>query len=200
MIDAVIVLKSKYYNKAEQILICFEYNTAIINVVRRIPHRKWSSHLQCWHVPRSNDALATIKSICSQYSIDDTELIKTPKIHTEHHIKFLTPEQRLLLNNFYKYLRGKRYSASTVDTYTHLIADFLAYNYKRIPADLTIQSIEHYIEDIYIKRSYSISKQRQFISALKIFKNYYPLIAFESIALNRPKKADIYRQYYLRSR
>ncbi len=188
MKKAVIRLKPKYHNRAEQILIYFDYNKSIIDLVRTIPNRKWSQTYRCWYVERSKESLKSIQKILHNYSIDDTEIVNTPRLKIEHSVNLLTQNQRSILNHFFRYLKGKRYSKSTVDTYSFLIADFLAY-YHKLPIDmLTNKSIELYIEEVYIKRRYSISKQRQFISALKIFKTFYPDVAYEAIELVRPKK------------
>ncbi|WP_431137408.1 tyrosine-type recombinase/integrase [Psychroserpens mesophilus] len=183
-----ITLKIKYHNKAEQILICFKYNDAIIDLVKTIPGRKWSLFLKCWYVERSEKNLKTIRDTLKNYIIDDTEVVNTPVLKIEHNVSLLTSNQRDILNGFFKYLKGKRYSKSTIDTYTLLVADFLAYYHKSPSEELTNRAIELYIEDVYIKRKYSISKQRQFISALKIFKTFYPEIAFDTIELVRPKR------------
>jgi len=183
-----ITLKYKHHNKAEQILIYFKYDDAIINLVRTIPNRKWSSTLKCWYIERSADALNTIQKTLSDYTIDDSALLNASVLNLKYSASSLTHNQRTILNEFTKYLKGKRYSESTINTYTFLITDFLAY-YHQTPLDkLTNRSIELYIEDIYIKRKYSISKQRQFISALKVFKNFYPNTSIEAIELIRPKR------------
>jgi len=188
MENRIITLKPKYHNKEEQILICFNYNQAIINLVRTIPGRKWSASLQKWYVKRSSENLQNIRKKFHAYTIDDSILKKSPPITTFHNTSQLTAEQKAILNGFYKYLRGKRYSQSTMDTYTFLTADFIAYYHKELVDSLNNRHAELYIEDIYIRRQYSISKQRQFISALKIFKNYYPAIPLEELLLVRPKR------------
>ncbi|MGB1309465.1 MAG: tyrosine-type recombinase/integrase [Oceanihabitans sp.] len=165
-------------------MICFKYNQAIIDLVKTIPGRRWSKSLQSWYVKRSLEAILTIKKILHAYTIDDSLLPK----NTKHYTDLLTKEQKTLLNGFYKYLKGKRYSESTLDTYTFLTADFLAYYHKEAVDSLTNRHVELYIEDVYIKRQYSISKQRQFVSALKIFKQYYPNISIEDLLLVRPKR------------
>ena len=187
----VITLKPKFHKQAEQILICFDYNESIIDLVRTIPDRKWSQSLQCWYVKRSMEVVQTIKKVLHSYSVDDTELRKTPPIKIQHNTSLLNEAQKDILNGFYKYLRGKRYSKSTIDTYTHLTADFLAYYHKETIADLNNRHVELYIEDVYIRRQYSISKQRQFISALKIFNRFYPSIAIEELLLVRPKRDKV---------
>jgi len=188
MKQTVITLKLKYHNKAEQILICFKYDEDIIELVRTIPGRRWSQSLRCWYVKRSENILKTIKKTLSNYTINDTELANTPFLDVTHNTTLLTQEQQLIIHNFLKYLEGKRYSKSTIETYTYLVADFMAYYHKSPIEELTNKAIELYIEDVYIKRKYSISKQRQLISALKIFKSFYPNIPYESLELVRPKK------------
>ncbi len=188
MENIIITLKPKYHNKAEQILICFDYNQAVIQLVRTIPGRKWSASLQKWYVIRSSENLQNIRKKFHAYTIDDSILKKSAPIKVFHNTSQLTTEQKAILNGFYKYLRGKRYSQSTIDTYTFLTADFIAYHHKELVDSLNNRHAELYIEDIYIRRQYSISKQRQFISALKIFKNYYPTISLEELLLVRPKR------------
>ncbi|WP_456441142.1 tyrosine-type recombinase/integrase [Psychroserpens sp.] len=188
MNKAVITLKLKYHNKAEQVLICFDYNKGILDLVRTIPNRKWSQSMRCWYIKRSDNAIKVIQKTLRDYSIDETKIVNAPVLNLTHNTSLLTKEQRTVLNEFYSYLKGKRYSKSTIGTYTFLVADFMAYYHKLTMAELTNRSIELYIEDIYIKRKYSISKQRQFISALKIFKNFNPSLPFEAIELIRPKR------------
>jgi len=184
----VITLKPKFHNQADQILICFDYDKPIINLVRTIPGRKWSQQLQCWYIKRSFEALEAIKKAFHNYTIDDSALQKTSPIKIRHNTLLLNEAQKNILNGFFKYLKGKRYSKSTIETYTHLTADFIAYYHEKLIDELNNRLVELYIEDIYIKRQYSISKQRQFISALKIFKRYYPSIGIEDVLLVRPKR------------
>lgn len=101
----------------------------------------------------------------------------------------LTPSQRKLLNGFYLYLKGKRYSMSTVKTYSYLVADLISYYHNRAAGELSNRDVEIFIEQIFISRRISISTQRQFISALKLFKVYYPECQIESLELTRPKRS-----------
>lgn len=190
MKNVIITLKVKDINRTKQILICFDYNELIIDLVRTIPGRKWSQTFRCWYVEHSNASLNSIQNILKDYTIEDSAITSIVR-NFEHSSSLLSREQRSILNKFFSYLKGRRYSKSTIETYTHLVADFIAYNHSKSIEELTKRSIELYIEDVYIKRKYSISKQRQFISALKIFKSFYPSIAFDSIELIRPKRDKI---------
>ena len=52
-----------------------------------------------------------------------------------------------------------------------------------------LTSLELFIETVFIKRKYSISTQRQFISAVKQFIIFYPETQISNLALTRPKKS-----------
>ena len=107
------------------------------------------------------------------------------------HKRQLNADQRLLLNNFYKYLRGKRYSKSTIDTYTFFAADFIEFHKEKDLSLLDNKDVELFLEDIFIKRNYSINTQRQFISALKLFIVFYPDTQIVSDGLERPKRSKM---------
>lgn len=51
--------------------------------------------------------------------------------------------------------------------------------------------MEEFIETVFIERKYSVSSQRQFISALKIFIVFYPETKINDLQLERPKKSRI---------
>ncbi|WP_232734729.1 site-specific integrase [Polaribacter sp. ALD11] len=93
------------------------------------------------------------------------------------------------MNNFYLYLKGKRYSQSTIQTYTFFVADFVNFHTKTSLEELKNRDVELFIERVFIERDYSISSQRQFISALKIFIIFYPHTKINDLVLERPKKS-----------
>ncbi|MBT8270280.1 MAG: site-specific integrase [Bacteroidia bacterium] len=103
----------------------------------------------------------------------------------------LAPYRRKILNGFYLYLKGKRYSMSTIRAYTYHMADLLSY-YADLPLDkFTNRSIERYVETIFIKRCYAISTQRQLVSALKLFIKYFPYTKIDELELERPEASKI---------
>lgn len=55
--------------------------------------------------------------------------------------------------------------------------------------ETTNRDVELFIEKVFIERDYSISSQRQFISALKIFTAFHPVTKINDLTLERPKKS-----------
>ncbi|MBT8254865.1 MAG: site-specific integrase, partial [Bacteroidia bacterium] len=98
----------------------------------------------------------------------------------------LSPLRRKILNGFFIYLKGKRYSANTVRIYTFHMADIVSHFYDTELSQLGNREIERYIETVHLNRRYSISTQRQLISAIKLFIVYYPHTRIEEPKLSRP--------------
>ncbi|WP_256935262.1 site-specific integrase [Olleya sp. HaHaR_3_96] len=188
-----VTLSRIYFKKTHQIKISFKYNNTIIAVLRKIPKTHWSQTLKSWYIKNNPENLKLLFSEFEDLTpINAKDVFDTSMpLHQypDKRIRKLSKDNRLILNNFYKYLKEKRYSASTIDTYTQLIADFIEYHNEKNTETLINRDVELFIETIYIKRNYSISTQRQFISALKLFIVFYPRIEINEITLARPKKS-----------
>ena len=170
----------------------FKYNEDLLTIVRKIPLAKWSKTHRLWYMPLSSDNISLVKKrFCNVAEIKNKGLRK----QTDTNGAISKPERQLnatqkkILNNFYKYLRGKRYSKSTIDTYTFYIADLIEFHNSKGVENITNRDIELFIETVFINRNYSISTQRQFISAVKVFKAFYPEIELNEMHLVRPKKS-----------
>lgn len=189
-----IQLTEFYHNGYDQIGIKFYYNAHLKDLAKSIKNCWWSSTHKSWYVKRSNTNLSIIRKKFKGHAIIDESGLH-PEYKLEQRQAYnkterqLNESQKLLLNNFYRYLRGKRYSKSTISTYIFYLADFIAFHSKKELSELSNRDVELFIETIFIKRQYSISSQRQFISALKVFITFEPGTEIESLELVRPHKS-----------
>jgi len=183
-----------YYKEKFQIGIRFEYNKHLIDIVKSIPSSRWNQVFKLWYLPYSTKRLDAIHYYFKGHAIineDELELKTKQKSVAYKAERQLNKVQKQLLNNFYKYLRGKRYSDSTIKNYTFQIADFIDYHRQKAIQDLENRDVELFIEDIFIKRKLSVSVQRQFISALKLFIVFEPSTQIEDMILVRPKRDKV---------
>ncbi|WP_405604249.1 tyrosine-type recombinase/integrase [Polaribacter sp. Asnod1-A03] len=180
-----IFLEQKNYKNNPQLLVKFDYNNNLINLLRKTQKASWSRRLQSWYLKDTEENLALIIEIFKGVTTVDISKIQKKPLFRRN----LTEDEKLLLNNFYSFLRGKRYSKSTMQTYTFFIADFVNFHTDKNLEELTNRDVELFIEKVFIERSYSISSQRQFISALKLFILFYPNTKINDLALERPKKS-----------
>lgn len=187
---------SKLLHRAQQSIgINFDYNSDLLVIVRTLPYAKWTSTHKTWYIKNNPAHLKLIyKKFKNKAEIDGeaffakAPIIKQEKVVVLKPKRVLNSEQKTLLNTFYKYLKGKRYSQSTIDTYSFSLADFIAFYTNKKLETLTNRDVELYIESVYIKRNYSVSTQRQFISALKLFIVFCPITKISEIELTRPNR------------
>ncbi|MEL0457298.1 site-specific integrase [Flavobacteriaceae bacterium SZ-1-7] len=191
-----VVLRPKFHKNANQILIQFDYNDVLIKQVRAIPGATWSQSLKSWYVKNNPSNLKLIFSVFKNHAHVNSKPLfekpaEQPKTFPVKRVRQLSAENKNLLNHFYKYLKGKRYSDSTVKTYSFFMADFIDFYNNRELNTLSNKDVELFIEKVFIDRKYAISTQRQFISAVKLFIVFYPNTQIRNLELMRPRKSKI---------
>ena len=182
--------KILYKNKIT-LLITFIYNDPIISKIRNLGGFKWSKSNRGWLYPFSNENLnmvqqelsnlASIRFDNSIYNTLATKPIRKPRNISESNKK--------VIRSFVKYLEGKRYGESTIKTYFKYVADFIEHVKNKPLEDLNNRDVELFIEEIFIPKKYSISSQRLFVSAIKIFAIFLPECKIDGLKLARPYKS-----------
>ncbi|MEZ4796778.1 MAG: site-specific integrase [Flavobacteriaceae bacterium] len=192
----IIMLSKGIHRREDQIFIRFKHDWTLINVVKHISNAKWSATHKSWYVKNNRENLKRIFSTFKGRAYVDSHLIFDQKDGNKESFpvkkqRDLNQDHKDLLNGFYSYLKGKRYSESTIDTYCFFVADFIEFHKNKPKESLRNKDVDLFIEDVFIKRKYSISTQRQFISAVKQFIIYYPETEISNLELTRPRKSKI---------
>ena len=180
-----VYLELKVHRKTKQLVVQFQYHIELIDLMRSLEGAIWSASLRSWYIKNSEENLQSVLNLFSGITKVDTRKIAIKPTFERN----LTSDQKQFLNSFYLFLKGKRYSKSTIHTYTFFIADFINFHTKTGLENLTNRSVEEFIEAVFIERKYAISSQRQFISALKVFTVFYPQTEINNLELVRPKKS-----------
>lgn len=165
------------------LLIYFKYSTDLIIMAKKAG-ALWSPKERMWHVPFSVSKLQEVKNtfgqVCRVYCHLDSErkkknhFSKLSRGKPSRRVRKtgaqqLNPKSKKLLHDFVKYLRGKLFSESTVKTYYIHILDLLIYLKNKPLEEICNRDVELFIEDVCLKRCYSVSTHRQVISAVKHF-------------------------------
>lgn len=189
------LIRLQYFLHRDQpcIGLIFAYNDGIKAITKYELGAIWSASKSLWYVPYTKDNLAGIATTFKGIAyVDDSNIIDKPvsknRLYTKRE-RQLTAAQRYLLNGFHTYLKGKRYSKSTIHTYTFFMADFVEYHKAKLPKNFCNTDVDRYAENVLAKKGYSISSHRQFVSALKLFIEYVPGCSIESPNLKRPKRS-----------
>lgn len=93
-----------------------------------------------------------------------------------------------LLKTFEEWMRAQRYSYHTISNYLHLLKAFFAYYPNKSFDTCSTGDVERYNFEVIVKKNFSLSHQRQFIGALKLFYRWYNKGNIMPEELQRPRK------------
>ena len=193
IIITVLLKKVKHRNKV-RLLLVFAYDDLIISKIRKIDGYFWSKTLRGWYTDFTKENVLFIKELLKNdavFKLDNSVYNHQLKDVIERRERTVSDENMVILNSYSSYLAGKCYSESTVKTYSSFIADFFNYLKERSLIDVCNRDVEKFIEDVFIPKKYSISTHRQFVSAIKLLKVFYPECKIVELELQRPKKSMI---------
>ncbi|WP_111709960.1 phage integrase N-terminal SAM-like domain-containing protein [Lutibacter citreus] len=179
-----VTLKKVIHRKKSVILFIFKYDDKIINFLRQKSIFRWSKTLKSWYCEFTDINLKIVKKDIVPFLkfTFDKDSFNSEKLKYYKN-RNLSDENKILINYYVKYLKGKKYSDSTIKTYFGFLADFIDYVQPKIISDLTNRDIEKFLEDMFVAREYGISSQRQFISAIKLFAVFYPECKIKGLEL-----------------
>ncbi len=187
-----LLLKKTVHRKDVQLMVYFDYNNFIIQKLKQLKFT-WSATHKAWYTPFNEKAISELKKTFGN-SVEfnlDSSLFQQKEVKLYRKKRNLSEKSKEIIRLYVKYLKGKRYSESTVKTYFTFIADFIDYTNSKPLNQLSNKDVELFIEDVFVPRKMSISSQRQLISAIKLFKAFYPECAIEDVKLQRPKRSRI---------
>jgi integrase/recombinase XerD len=190
-----IFLEPFSYEGRERIAIRFRYDEKIIRRVRSFPGRMWCKDHKVWHIHYTKDKLVALKEYLSSEDIiiDDSafwageglsqytskQIIETQEI-SDVHLKHI--------NWFMKWLRSRRYSDRTIESYIALLKNFLLFFNNGDVGEITNEDIVRFNHELIIRNRYSISYQRQMVSAIKLFYQQIERKRLDITKLERPRK------------
>jgi integrase/recombinase XerD len=202
-----ITLKVASHNAIPVVQVLFEKDNKILELLRSFKTLRWSKTMACWYLPYENELKHKLFNVVQGKAwLDYTALnqtltlapveIKTPnytaKPNTEKtgsiNLPVLTAEGEQKLQQFKNWLNSKRYSQSTIGTYTDALKTFLRfYSYKTI-AEITNEDIIIFNNEYILKQRLSASFQNQVVNAIKLFLKTIENKHLNPELIHRPKR------------
>lgn len=192
------------------IAICFENNSTLNNLVRKLPDAKWSETRKCWYLPKTEGHYQALRQalvgraaikilnraenpINQQLPAKPTLINSIPSLSRGDNGSSKTAfiENAHVLPNMQQHLQLKAYSPSTMRTYMNEMAQLLAV-LKNKPADgMTVGRIKDYLQYCYVTLKLSENTLHSRINALKFY--YEQVLGREKFfwEVPRPKKPQI---------
>jgi len=153
-----------------RIVVLFEKDAVLIARIKQVVGARWSQSMQYWHVPDSEENRERFGLVSLAASMPSDEGMQA-------------------LVQFKQYLRSKRYSESTIGTYSEALKSFLVfYNHKSI-ALLTNEDVIIYNNEYIRKNNLSASYQNQIVNAIKLYFRIIKETKIDLDKIHRPKRS-----------
>lgn len=176
--------KPLVHREFKRIALYFENNTELNNFVRTLSGRTFSKNLGAWHVP---DTSYYRKMFGLPLVEPKAEVGSTQNQHFEAIAR---------VDKYIRWMRSKRYSETTIETYKDAVKTFLRFFNNKPVAEITNEDVITFNNDYILKHGYSSSYQNQVINAIKLFFKTIENKKLDIEQLLRPKR-EKYLPYVL---
>jgi len=155
-------------------------NEKDLQFFRSIKYCYWKSAEYYWEMPNTEDnfemVMTCFGSRAHSFEEDDHIPIRVKKeniVALDLKSKSIDEkgvqqiEELIIL--FRKWLNHKRYSISTIDTYSEAVRIFLKYVYPKNPHEVVVDDMVSFVNEYIIANELSYSYQNQFVNGAKLF-------------------------------
>ena len=160
------------FEGAVRIAVIFEKNAELIARIKSIAGSRWSPSLGVWHLPDT----------------DENRLrFKLPLLSTT------TPSEEgiIQIEKFKQWLLSKRYSPSTIKTYSEALKSFLIFFREKPIEEITNEDVIVYNNEYILKNKLSSSYQNQIVNAIKLFFQTIRDTKMIVDKIHRPKRSKV---------
>ena len=169
-------------HKAEwRYVLFYDYSITLNNLMRNLPNATYSATHKTWHFPLNEESKTMLQNLAKQYPhillkkkvqpptpLLDKAMHKTV-VDTVKQPKALSSQHLQKLADFKKWMHSKRYSQSSIDTYSEALKIFWLYFETKEVNAITNDDVIEFNNDYILKNNLSASYQNQVVNAIKLF-------------------------------
>lgn len=192
----VLKLSAATHRELQILKLEFKKNDEILKSLKQFQNLRWSKTLNSWYLPYNKNTSSQIfNNLKTVAFIDYAALKKTGNnsiVNTvnrvENVLQNLNEDAQLKLINFKKWLLARRYSDSTIKTYTESIEIFFRFYSQKKVNEINNVDIINFNNDYILAKNLSSSFQNQITNALKLF---YKIVENQQLNIQmiyRPKR------------
>ena len=208
MIKPKVILEKGYHKDKSIVKILFEKDGGILMCLKKIQNLRWSQTMRCWHVPYSASVASHLFSVLNEVAYLDYSALKktealepaksTAKVEEKKsascpskQLRTLSVESELSVRRFEEWMLSRRYSGSTIGTYTEALRVFLRYFSEKDPERITNEDLITFNNHYILANKLSASYQNQVVNAVKLFFRTIQMRAMDVELIHRPKRAKL---------
>jgi integrase/recombinase XerD len=160
------------HRKEKRIAVYFEKNAELIARIKQVEGARWSQTLGVWHLPDTLENRIRFKIAPLENTLPSVEGIAQ-------------------IEKFKQWMRSKRYSESTITTYSEALKSFLIFYRDKAIVDITNEDVILYNNEYILKNKLSASFQNQIVNAIKLFFQTIRDTKMMVDKIHRPKRAKV---------
>ena len=168
----------------------FDYDSNLIKLLKNTADASWSQTLNAWYINNNLNLLQKLKKELAPLNVDLALNEKTQLLYDEKY-KSISEDAELKIKYFIEWMRSKRYSESTIGTYTDALKTFLKFFGDKKIEELNNRDIIVFNNEYILKNRLSPSFQNQVINAIKLFFKTVENKSIDIESVHRPKRQKL---------
>ncbi|SDH80293.1 integrase/recombinase XerD [Flavobacterium omnivorum] len=160
------------HKNEKRIAVYFNKNAEFIARIKQIDGARWSQSLVAWHLPDTENNRLRFKIKPTSHTVPSLEGIAQ-------------------IEKFTQWLSSKRYSPSTIKTYSEALKSFLVFYREKAIQEISNDDVIIYTNDYILKNNLSASYQNQIVNAIKLYFKTVRETKVEIEKIHRPKRAKL---------
>lgn len=160
------------YKGAARIAVAFEKNAELIARIKTVEGSRWSQSMRVWHIPDTEENRLRFKIPLHSATIPSEEAI-------------------LQIEKFKQWLLSKRYSPSTIKTYSEALKSFMIFYREKPIAEISNEDVIIYNNEYILKNNLSASYQNQIVNSIKLFFHTIRETKMMVDKIHRPKRSKL---------
>jgi len=177
----------------------FSYDQKLVELVKNLHGAKWSQSKRVWHVPYDIEMPDKLKLLFNEHGAElnyVNEFMELPKLESvtskaNEALPEANAEHLDKLKAMMGWMRSRRYSESTVATYTDAMKTFLRFFADKSISEISNDDVVTFNNEYVLKNRFSSSFQNQVVNAIKLFFRVVENKVMETEKVHRPKREHV---------
>lgn len=194
-----IIMEHGLHNNSTRLFLKFGYDQKLSELVKTLPGCKWSQTKKAWHIPYDMEMPDRLALFFTEHGVKLTyvnEFLELPvrasaKPKPNEALPGVNAEHVEKLKVFMQWMRSRRYSESTIGTYSDALKTFLRFHCQKDVSELSNNDIVIFNNEYVLKNKFSSSYQNQVVNAIKLFFRVVENKVMETEKVHRPKREKL---------